>query len=80
MQTAQSGCAHPAHLNDRLPVRMQVAIANKYDATSATAESEAVVVGLPDAPTLPTDAVSAGVGQITLKWTAPQTNAFIGTT
>lgn len=51
-----------------------------FDATSATVESEAVVVGLPDGPSLPADAISAGVGKITLKWTAPQTNAFIGTT
>ncbi len=41
--------------------------------------SEAVVVGLPDAPELPADAVTADVGKINLKWTATQTNAFIGT-
>lgn len=76
-----SGCAQHASL----PLLntcacVQVTAANMYDATSATVESEAVVVGLPDAPTLPTDAVSAGVGKITLKWDAAATNAQIGTT
>lgn len=37
------------------------------------------MVGLPDAPTLSDDAVTAGVGKITLKWAAAPTNAFIGT-
>lgn len=59
---------------------VQVAAANKHDATSALAESEAVVVGLPSAPRLPVDPVSAGVGKISLKWEADQTNVFIGTT
>lgn len=43
------------------------------------AESDALVLGLPDVPTLPADAVTATVGKITLKWTAPHTNDFIGT-
>ncbi|PRW20918.1 fibronectin type III domain-containing [Chlorella sorokiniana] len=60
--------------------RFEVTAANEFDATSDKAVSEAAVVGTPDAPTLPTDAVDAGVGKITLKWTVPQTNAFIGTT
>ena len=58
---------------------LQVTAANEFDATSDKAVSEAVVVGLPDAPTLPADAVAAGVGKITLKWSAPEVNAFIGT-
>ena len=38
-----------------------------------------MVLGLPDAPALPGDAITAAVGKIVLKWTAPQTNGFIGT-
>jgi len=57
----------------------QVTATNEHKATSDKAVSEAVVVGLPDAPELPADAVTADVGKITLKWTAAQTNAFIGT-
>lgn len=72
--------AHPAPPPRRPLPCVQVAAANVYDATSAIAESEAVVVGLPSAPKLPADPVSAGVGKITLKWEADQTNAFIRTT
>ena len=45
------------------------------------AESDAVVLGLPDAPTLApgTDGINPGVGRVTIAWSAPQTNAFIGT-
>ena len=57
----------------------QVTATNEHKAASNKAVSEAVVVGLPDAPTLPADAVTADVGRITLKWSAEQTNAFIDT-
>lgn len=45
------------------------------------AESEAVVLGLPDAPILAagTEGINPGVGRVSLAWSAPQTNAFIGT-
>ncbi|PRW20837.1 Ig-like domain repeat [Chlorella sorokiniana] len=59
--------------------RFEVTATNEHKATSDKTVSEAVVVGLPDAPALPADAVTAAVGKITLKWTAPQTNAAIGT-
>ena len=61
------------------PALLQVTATNTYGATSDKSVSEAVVVGLPGAPSLPDDAVSAGVGKVTLKWTAPKANAFIGT-
>ena len=58
---------------------LQLTASNEHGAHGPVALSEPVVVGLPDAPTLPADAVTADVGKITLKWTAPQTNDFIGT-
>ena len=70
-KTIQTGEDHP--------VSLQVVASNVHKTTSLAAVSQQVVVGLPDAPTLPADAVTAAVGKITLKWTAPQTNDFIGT-
>lgn len=55
---------------------MQVTASNAH-VTSGKAVSEAVVVGLPDAPT--TVKVVPDVGKVTIKWSAAQTNAAIGT-
>ena len=49
-----------------------------HEATSGLAESDAVVVGKPDAATVAE--VTPDVGRVTLKWTADATNAAIGTT
>ena len=63
----------------RLASPLQLTASNVHETPSEEAISQNVVVGLPDAPTLPADAVAAGVGKITLKWSAPEVNAFIGT-
>jgi len=62
------------------PHPLQLTASNVHGAHGPVAQSEPVVLGLPDAPTLPGDAVTAAaVGKITLKWSAEQTNDFIGT-
>lgn len=58
---------------------LQLTASNPRGDHGPVAQSEAVVLGLPDAPTLAGDAVAPSVGKITLKWSAPQTNGFIGT-
>lgn len=52
-----------------------------HGARGDAAEAEPVVLGLPDAPALlaGADGISPSVGKVALKWTAPQTNGFIGT-
>ena len=62
-------------------ITAQLTASNTHGAHGPVAESEAVVLGLPDAPTLApgTDGINPGVGKLTLTWSAPQTNAFIGT-
>ena len=60
-------------------IAAQLTASNEHGAHGPVAQSEPVVLGLPDEPTLPADAVAAGVGKITLKWSAPEVNAFIGT-
>lgn len=62
-----------------LPSLLQLTASNEHGTPSEEVISQDVVVGLPDAPTLPGDAVTAAVGKITLKWSAEQTNDFIGT-
>lgn len=57
----------------------QLTASNVHGARDGEAQSDPVVLGLPDAPALPGDAITAAVGKIVLKWTAPQTNGFIGT-
>lgn len=65
----------------RPPPVVQLTASNTHGDHGPVAETEAVVLGLPDAPTLAagTDGINPGVGKVTLSWTAPQTNAFIGT-
>jgi len=60
---------------------LQVVASNVHGTESAEAESEQVVIGLPDAPTLLAGAngISPSVGKVVLKWTAPESNSFIGT-
>lgn len=61
---------HPSSL-------VQVTASNQNNATKTVSGS--MVVGLPEAPNLPADAVTPGIGKITLRWTADAVNNAIGT-
>lgn len=67
---ASCGCCPPYH-------RLQLTASNVHGAHAEPTEAAPVVLGLPDAPTV--TEVTPTVGKVALKWTAPQTNGFIGT-
>ena len=62
-------------------IATQLTASNEHGAHGPVAQSEPVVLGLPDEPTLlsGTNGINPGVGKLALAWTAPQTNDFIGT-
>lgn len=73
--------ARPRHTSAHTPCDVQLTASNMHGAHGPVAEAEEVVLGRPDAPTLlaGTAGINPGVGTLALAWTAPQTNAFIGT-
>ena len=74
-------CQRPApthpQTNRLLPYRLQLTASNVHSDHGEPTEAAPVVLGLPDAPTV--TEVTPTVGKVALKWTAAQTNAFIGT-
>lgn len=72
---------HAHHPRAHATPAAQLTASNTHGDHGAVAQSDVVVLGLPAAPSLPagTDGINPGVGKVALTWTAPKTNAFIGT-